>query len=98
MGPIPQIKNKKVPCNCIAESKKHILEHLVKNTRNPKGYKIVESDFDNCSIFPKNRLYVNLIITSTFTKKDGATSRPRKQETPVFFTYCPFCGIKYPEN
>lgn len=81
-------------CNCIAETKEAILKNVNAKEKNPKGYNILEADFEYKSWFPKIRLYATFLIKSTFKKKDGTTSRPRNEHVNVFFSYCPFCGIK----
>ena len=65
------------------------------NDRNPKGYKIVEADWEYKSF--AGGLYSNYIFKSTFEKKDGTESRPKNEHVAIFYSYCPFCGKKYGE-
>jgi len=62
-----------------------------------KGYEIEKSYWDNCSIFPEERLYVNLIVKYSFEKKDGSRSLVKNSHIRVYFDYCPICGIKLEE-
>lgn len=82
-------------CNCIKEVKEKVIDYMTNKKTNPKGFKIIETRWEHSTIYPKQRLYVNHIIQSTFTKVDGTESKPRNDTVAIHFTYCPFCGNKY---
>lgn len=83
-------------CDCMDKTKQLIIDRAIADEKNTKDYKIIEADWEYKSWYPKVRLYVNFIIKSTFIKKDGSTSKPKNSHASIFFSYCPFCGKKYP--
>lgn len=85
-------------CDCITEVAKKIQKKITADqTVKQKGYKLLNGKWDHSSFYPKVRLYSNYIIESTFEKKDGSTSRPKKDHVTIFYSYCPFCGQAFPE-
>lgn len=85
-------------CDCIKTVKQAVIDKVSSNEHNPKCYKLEEVSWEHVTIFPKSRLYTNIMLRSTFEKKDGSTSKPRNEHVPIFFTYCPFCGEKLSEK
>jgi len=85
-------------CNCMKEVADKCKEHMSQKEINTSGFKICESDWENKTWFPVNRLYANFIIKSTFTKKNGSESIPKSSHVTVLFSYCPFCGKPYPKK
>jgi hypothetical protein len=85
----------KPDCKCINEIPELIKKQQLEKPNNPDGFKIVESSWENFSLFPKTRLLTKYEVTSTFTKKDGSTSRPKKNQVTIMFSYCPFCGHEF---
>ena len=86
----------KKECNCITEVAAKIKDKTGYSNREVKGYKIEDGRREHSSFYPFSRIYSLFIITSVFTKKDGTTSRPKKDTISIFYTYCPFCGQKFP--
>jgi hypothetical protein len=84
-------------CDCLETTKELINKNISERKNNPKGFKIIESNWESCSWYPKIRLFNNFVIKSTFEKKDGTISKILKNRIAIFFTYCPFCGRKYDE-
>lgn len=82
-------------CDCLKKTSELIINKISEKETNPKGYKILEADWEYKSWYPKVRLYANLIIKSTFKKNDGSISKPKNQHVSIYFSYCPFCGKKY---
>ena len=82
-------------CDCINKVKQMVADKVSSNERNPKGYKIDDIKWEHCTIFPKSRIYTNLMLRTTFEKKDGSTSKPRNEHVAIHFSYCPFCGEKF---
>lgn len=86
-------------CNCLEKSEKLIQEKLTeKNTAKDSSYKIVNGKWERQSFYPVTRLYSDYIIESTYQKKDGSASKPKKQSIAILYSYCPFCGIEYPNS
>jgi len=80
-------------CDCIKKVAENIkTKVLADEAQKHNGFAIVSADWEHQSWFPQVRLYLNFIIKSTFTKKDGTTSKPRNGHVSIFFSYCPFCG------
>ena len=89
-------------CNCIEQSEKNIIEHLKK--QNPdKTYDEDLNRFDDTGFrntafsFGGNggiKFYHEFAIKSTFTKKNGEQSNPKREVINIYPTYCSFCGIK----
>ena len=79
-------------CDCIDKVIEKVKEKVVKDKSN--GYKIENIEFENCSWFPKRELYSNVILKTTFIKRDGNTSKPINEHISIFYTFCPFCGVK----
>lgn len=91
-----ETKEIKTDCDCLKETAKLIIDKISSKETNPKGYKIIQGDWEHKSWYPKVRLYSNYIILETvFEKKDGTTSKPRKEHVAIYYSYCPFCGKKY---
>jgi len=84
-------------CSCLKDVREKVIAKVLENKDNPNGFKILESDWEHKSWFPKVRLYANYTFKTSFTKKDGNTSQPKNGYVSIFFTYCPFCGKKYEE-
>lgn len=82
-------------CGCLETVKEKIIERAMTSTT--PGYQVLEGDWEYKSSFPRKRLYSNFIVKSTFTKKDGTTSKPKNEHASIFYTFCPFCGQKYPQ-
>ena len=82
-------------CSCLKDVQEKIIEHILESKNNPNGLKIIASDWEKKSWFPKVRLYANFIFKYSFTLKDGKTSQPKNSSMEIFFSYCPFCGKKY---
>ena len=89
-------EEKEKGCDCIKYLGNAIQDRANKDPERPNGFKIIESGFDQVTIFPDTRTYSSYIIKSTFKKKDGTESRPKSSSVMVVHTYCPFCGIKQP--
>jgi hypothetical protein len=81
-------------CNCIKVVAKNIVEKMSGREHLPNGYKVVDSEWVNKAIFPKEKLYAEFRITSTFTKVNGSTSKPKNENINIYFSFCPFCGKK----
>lgn len=56
-------------CDCIKTVKQAVIDKISSNERNPKGYKLEEVAWEHVTIFPKSRLYTNIMLRSTFEKK-----------------------------
>ena len=85
-------------CNCLRNSEQLIQDKIKSRANNKNGYEIIDSEWEHKSIYPEERLYANYIIEYTFKNKQGITTKPKKEKIPIFFTYCPFCGIKINEK
>ena len=85
-------------CNCIKEVADLIEQRIHKQKENTEGYRILETEWENKSWYPEERLYTNFKVKSSFTKKDGSESKPINEHVRIFFTYCPFCGKEYTTN
>ena len=84
-------------CNCISKLAEDIKAQITTSqTQKQKGYNLIRGKWENLNWFPKFRLYSNYIIESTFEKKDGSTSKLKKDHVVILYTYCPFCGNKFP--
>jgi len=85
-------------CDCISKVAENIKAKITADqTEKQKGYKMLNGNWEHHSWYPKVRLYSNYIIESTFEKKDGSTSKPRKDHVSIFYSYCPFCGKPFPK-
>lgn len=84
-------------CTCLKDSLETIKKSIEENKTKPKGYKILQIDWEYKSWYPVVRPYFNVIIKSTYAKKDGSESRSKYEHVSIFPTYCPFCGKKYLE-
>ena len=96
-------------CNCIRKVTEKVIDSVTKS-RAAKGETIlpltyykdgfqsggygIVSDIHGLKI-PGARLMGDFVFQSTFRKKDGTTSKPKKNKIIVLFTHCPFCGIPY---
>lgn len=83
-------------CDCISIALEKVKERVVKDKTN--GYKVQHIDFEHHSWYPETRLYSNVIMKTTFIKKDGSESKPINEHVSLFYTYCPFCGEKLTEQ
>lgn len=83
-------------CNCIETHEKAILDKVKASNENVKGFELIkeECSFDTVSYLPKHQLFVQYNARYTKTKVNGKTSLPATKKVNIFFTYCPFCGIK----
>jgi hypothetical protein len=86
-------------CNCIDEMQEAILKKIQEQHANVPGFKIIKEDsgFDTVSYLPQHRLFVQ--FNTRYTRSKSKTGvplelRPTTKKTNIFFTYCPFCGIK----
>ena len=84
-------------CDCLKIVEDNVVKEIAKR-ESRRNFKYDEACWEHSSIYPKVRLYVNFMTRGTFEKKDGTRSRPQNNFTSIFFTYCPFCGKKYPEQ
>lgn len=85
-------------CDCISKVAENIKTKITADkSESLKGYKLIEGNWEHYSFYPKVRLYSNYIIESTFEKKDGTTSKPKKDSVSIFYSYCPFCGKAVPK-
>lgn len=90
--------SQKKECDCISKVADTIKQKVTEDQNEKQnGYKLIEGNWEHHSWYPKHRLYSNFIIESTFTKKDGTTSKPKKDHVSMFYSYCPFCGKQFPE-
>ncbi len=86
-------------CDCIPKLAENIKEKIKKDkSERVKGFNLIKGNWEHYSFYPKTRLYSDFIIESTFEKKDGSTSKPKKDSVSIFYSYCPFCGKRYPET
>ncbi len=87
-------------CDCLSVVLQNIIDKTVAENINVKGYKIFPDQcrYVNKSWYPVSRLYAPVKITSAKNKVNGELSEPKKHEVNLFFTYCPFCGTKYPDQ
>ncbi len=87
----------KKECTCISKNSAALIERI-KAGHKENNFKLISSRFDHESIFPNHRIYMPFKYQYTFTKKDGSTSRTTTKHVNVMFTYCPFCGGKFPKS
>lgn len=90
----------------MCECNKIVLQKVVNNMESklPKGSVITQNPYwDNMSLVSINgtftsRLSLKIIGRYNKGRKDGSTSHTEsKLKTEVLLSYCPFCGVKYPE-
>lgn len=81
-------------CDCIEKVTISTMEHVYKQRKDTPGYEIIDGNFERITLF-SNKLYMPFIIRSIFTKKNGDPSKERNEHVNIFFTFCPFCGLKY---
>lgn len=95
-------------CNCIKDSKEKFAE-LVTKRASEKGENVIpitdhgEDGIDGLVIMmvTKDSGFTPIIMSTqfrwktTFEKKNGEVSRPKKNHSTIAFSYCPFCGEKY---
>lgn len=86
----------KKDCDCLHNTSELIKKRATDNSQR-SGYEIIEADWERISWFPKHRLFSCYIIKGTYKKKDGTKSKPVYDHVNIFFTYCPFCGSKFPK-
>lgn len=60
------------------------------------GFRVNYGEWDSYTVFPKVRLCSTFSLHFAFDKKNGDKARV-KTTANIFYTYCPFCGEKYPE-
>ena len=83
-------------CDCFSKVAENIKAKVTSDeSKKQKGYNMLKGNWEHRSIYPKVRLYSDFIIESTFEKKDGTTSKPKKENVSIFYSYCPFCGKPY---
>ncbi len=89
-------KAKVKECDCIKTAAESVQKHVTdQRSKEQKGFQVTDGEWKNKSWYPTTRLYAPFNVTSTFQKVDGSTSKPKKEEIPVFFSFCPFCGKEY---
>jgi hypothetical protein len=91
---IKELKTMEPKCLCIKTVAENIVKRLGEDKKNPKGFKIIDFDWSCQTIWPEIRLYADFEYKSTFEKSDGTTSKPKNNKISMYFTYCPFCGVK----
>jgi hypothetical protein len=85
-------------CDCISKVAEKIKTKIAADkAKSENGYKLLGGEWEHHSWHPNNRLYSNYVIESTFQKKDGSASRPKKDSISIFYSYCPFCGKQFPK-
>ncbi len=89
------MENLEKECNCNKTVAESIQKHFTEKNAKTNGFTIISGEWEHESIFPNVQLYSNFIIKSTFTKKDGSTSKPVNHHASIFYTFCPFCGKKF---
>lgn len=96
MGTI-QHENK---CDCIDKIAAATLKEVKRrNEGTVPGFELIDNEcgFENVSFLPKHQLFVQYNARYTRHKKNGRTSLPATKKVNIFFTYCPFCGVKINE-
>ena len=82
-------------CDCINTVLKnatdHILKHELGRFTNPE---MKSSEWEYCTTFYEKRLYSNIIFKYTFEKANGSRSKVRNMHSSIYYSYCPFCGLK----
>jgi hypothetical protein len=84
-------------CDCLKKVSELAVKHITEKST-LKNFKVESSRWEHKSWYPSNRIYTRIEFISTFTKKDGSESKPKKDFISIFFTYCPFCGVKIEEE
>lgn len=80
-------------CTCIDDLLEKVKQRdLSEDKRN--GYQVDRIYFEGQSILSK-KLSANVLIKSSFVKKNGERSRLINKHAVIMFNYCPFCGQKY---
>jgi hypothetical protein len=82
-------------CDCVKSVENKVIDMINNQKDKYKDYKVINSEWEHCTIYPVQRLYCNYMIKYTFQKKDGSVSQPRNEHVRINFNYCPFCGKKY---
>lgn len=96
-------------CNCIDEVNEKTFQYA-KNAYEKNNETILPLDYDegiqNLTLMlgddnnqPSGYVQTTTFeFRTTFKKKDGSTSKPKKNRPSLIFTFCPFCGVKYAQN
>lgn len=86
-------------CTCLREVEQKTLKHVEERNKHVEGFEIIESEsgFDNISYLPKHQLFIQYNARYMRSKKNGKPSVPATKKVNIFFTYCPFCGVKINE-
>lgn len=82
-------------CICSEMVIQKVKNHLLSKDDNPRGYQIENISWQHESYYPVRKLYSEVMVTSTFQKKDGSQSQPKTKAVSIMHTYCPFCGLKF---
>lgn len=79
-------------CECVQKVEKEILEFVLKDKKNKhKDFQVYKGNWERQSLFPRS-LYINFLMTSTYTTRSGKTIRSQYDYVSIHFSYCPFCG------
>lgn len=97
---------KQKDCGCLEKSEaktvKHIQESLKKKHEITRFDDSTENGIQQKALMfsgPMSiRLFFEVHVRYWFRKVSGAESAMKTYKTNLMFSYCPFCGTKYPED
>jgi len=81
-------------CDCLKKVSELAVKHVT-DTSTLKSFKVKDFRWKNSSIYPKQRIYSVIELNYTFERVDGNESKTKNDSISIFYTYCPFCGLKY---
>lgn len=82
-------------CDCMNEVLNKITDHVINSEIGRfRTAELKSAEWEHCSIYPEKRLYSNIIFKYTFEKANGSRSQVRNMYSSIFYSYCPFCGLK----
>lgn len=96
--------NNQKSCNCLEETEKQafkFLKEALSSKYSIASFNEQEAGYTNVALMftgpMPRRLFASYQLPYTPYVKGGMPGREKKHKTDVFFTFCPFCGKKYPE-